>query len=253
METITDTVYSQLTTSYSDRACPGLQTFTCKGAGDRAEWRILPSGEDFIYFVDVSSTTRTATRRIGGETAIGIFNSNTITGNFTALLVVSISSSLEGARVSCRGLGSTDIGILIIQIASKYYTPAHAAKYINYRCYSGTPSAPHSFYQLNRLISSSSVDVTLGWNAPNNTGGANIVSYTVTISPPVQLPASVVSTTTAIVFGAEYNVLYNVCVVATNCIGMSTTPGVFTFQVGASKVKFLCMNEVLAALNEALL
>ncbi len=77
------------------------------------------------------------------------------------------------------------------------------------------------------------MDVILGWDAPNNTGGADIVSYTVTISPQVQLPANVVSTTTVIVSGAKYNVLYDVSVVATNCIGMGTT-GVFTFHVGAS-------------------
>ncbi len=54
--------------------------------------------------------------------------------------------------------------------------------------------------------------------------------YTVTISPPAQLSATVFISTSVIVT-TQYNVDYTVSVVATNCAGNSTTAG-YNFRIG---------------------
>ncbi len=56
------------------------------------------------------------------------------------------------------------------------------------------------------------------WDAPNNTGGADIVRYAVTIFPSAR-KADVVSSTTITVTAIDYNTEYRVSVVASNCIG----------------------------------
>ena len=56
-------------------------------------------------------------------------------------------------------------------------------------------------------------------------------NYTVTISPPAQLSATVVTSTSVTVSAADYNEDYTVSVVATNCAGNSTAEE-YSFRVG---------------------
>ena len=67
------------------------------------------------------------------------------------------------------------------------------------------------------------------WNPPDNNGGADVVNYTVNISPSTQLSANVVTSTTVNVT-ADYNVNYTLIILATNCAG-SSAPSVYTFSV----------------------
>ncbi len=69
--------------------------------------------------------------------------------------------------------------------------------------------------------------MTVGWNPPSETGD---ITYTVTISPLAQLSATVL-TSTSVTVTAQYNVDYNVSVVATNCAGNSTTAE-YNFRIG---------------------
>ena len=59
---------------------------------------------------------------------------------------------------------------------------------------------------------------------PTETGGR------VTVSPPAQLSATVL-TSTSVTVTAQYNVDYTVSVVATNCAGSSTTVE-YNFRIG---------------------
>ncbi len=64
--------------------------------------------------------------------------------------------------------------------------------------------------------------MTVGWDPPTETGGRDDLTYTVTVSPPTQLSATVL-TSTSVTVTAQYNVDYNVSVVTTNCAGNSMT------------------------------
>ena len=57
------------------------------------------------------------------------------------------------------------------------------------------------------------------------------MTYTVTISPPAQLSATVVTSTSVTVSAADYNEDYTVSVVVTNCAGNSTAEE-YRFRVG---------------------
>ncbi len=72
------------------------------------------------------------------------------------------------------------------------------------------------------------------WDPPTETGGRDDLTYTVTVSPPVQLSATVLTSTSVTVI-AQYNVDYTVSVVATNCAGSSTTTD-YNFTIGESDV-----------------
>ncbi len=64
--------------------------------------------------------------------------------------------------------------------------------------------------------------MTVQWDPPTDNGGRDVLTYTVTLSPPTQLSATVL-TSTSVTVTAQYNVSYTVSIVATNCAGNSTT------------------------------
>ncbi len=75
--------------------------------------------------------------------------------------------------------------------------------------------------------------MTIGWDPPTETGSRDDVTYTVTVSPPAQLSATLL-TSTSVTVTAQYNVDYTVSVVATNCAGNSTTVD-YNFRIGKLK------------------
>ena len=76
-----------------------------------------------------------------------------------------------------------------------------------------------------------SVEVTVGWDPPADNGGRDDVTYVETISPPAQLSATVVTSTSVDVSAADYNTDYTVTVQTMNCAGFSD-PRVYRFRVG---------------------
>ena len=74
------------------------------------------------------------------------------------------------------------------------------------------------------------VSVTVEWDPPTDNGGRDDLTYTVTVSPPTQLSATVL-TSTSVILTAQYNVDYTVSIVTTNCAGNSTT-GQYSFTIG---------------------
>ncbi len=92
------------------------------------------------------------------------------------------------------------------------------------------PSPPQMFIQLGEQGLINTVDVTIGWDAPTETGGRDDLTYTVNVSPPAQLSATVLTSTSATVT-AQYNVDYTVSVMATNCAGESV-PRMYRFKIG---------------------
>ena len=74
------------------------------------------------------------------------------------------------------------------------------------------------------------VSVTLQWDPPTENGGRDDLTYTVSISPPTQLSATVL-TSTSVTVTTQYNMDYTVNIVTTNCAGSSTT-GQYNFTIG---------------------
>ena len=68
------------------------------------------------------------------------------------------------------------------------------------------------------------------WDPPTEIGGRDDLTYTVTVSPPAQLSATVL-TSTSVTVTAQYDVDYTVSVMATNCAGNSTTAD-YNFRIG---------------------
>ena len=73
--------------------------------------------------------------------------------------------------------------------------------------------------------------MSVQWDPPTDNGGRDDLTYTVTISPPAQFSATVVTSTSVTVSTADYNEDYTVSVVATNCAGNSTAEE-YSFRVG---------------------
>ena len=98
------------------------------------------------------------------------------------------------------------------------------------------------------------MNVIVGWDPPTNNGGRNDLNYTVTISPPAQLSAIVVTSTSVTVSAADYNEDYTVSVVATNCAGNSTAEE-YSFRVGelvvvCGKRVSVCLQSSVYIVNE---
>ena len=84
-------------------------------------------------------------------------------------------------------------------------------------------------------VLSSSVEgasVSVQWDPPTDNGGRDDLIYTVTISPPAQLSATVVTSTSVTVFAVDYNEDYTVSVVAQSCVNGTSMAGKYTFNVG---------------------
>ena len=93
------------------------------------------------------------------------------------------------------------------------------------------PPGPPSTTRHSTLSSSADeVSVSVGWDPPTETSGRDDLTYTVTVSPLVQLSANVL-TSTSVTVTAQYNVDYTVSVVVTNCAGNSTIVE-YNFRIG---------------------
>ena len=93
------------------------------------------------------------------------------------------------------------------------------------------PPGPSSINPHSTGISSvDAVNVSVQWDPPTDNGGRDDLTYTVTVSPPTQLSATVL-TSTSVTVTAQYNVDYTVSIVTTNCAGNSTT-GQYNFTIG---------------------
>ncbi|XP_064403265.1 complement receptor type 1-like [Halichondria panicea] len=193
-----------------ERPCP-METviFTCTAPGDFLRW--VPS--DVSAPITILST---ADLNVPQETQPGYtltliaFSSTTLTSTLSRI-------AENGITVSCVGFDPTlnTIGSATIQLVEPPGPPS---------------SKRHSILR----ISANAVNVSVQWNPPTETGGRDDLTYTVTISPPAQLSA-VVLTSTSVTVTAQYNVDYTVSVVATNCAGNSTAAA-YNFRIGGCPV-----------------
>ena len=146
----------------------------------------------------------------------------------------SITSSLsfpavEGVTIGCFPIGQPmmreDLTILTAgEVLSRHYYST-----VNL-IITAIPSPPTSFSDSILRSSADEVSISVQWDSPTETGGRDDLTYIVTILPPAQLSATVL-TSTSVTVTAQYNMDYTVSVVATNCAGNSTTAE-YNFRIG---------------------
>ncbi|XP_064401115.1 uncharacterized protein LOC135349016 [Halichondria panicea] len=184
-----------------ERPCPmETVTFTCTAIGDSLIWD-LPGNR-----ITVLTTSDPLVMQSGYTVTLIAFDNDTLTSTLSR-------TAENGITVSCLEIVSTltTIGSSTIRLVDP----------------PGPPSAVRHF-----ILSSSAnkVSVSVQWNPTTETGGRDDPTYTVTISPPAQLSATVF-TSISVTVTAQYNVDYTVSVVATNCAGNSTTAE-YNFRIG---------------------
>ncbi|XP_064407739.1 complement receptor type 2-like isoform X2 [Halichondria panicea] len=180
-------------------------TFTCTAPGANLRWSLSD-----VSNINVNQFTPLNTPLMPqpGYTVTRVALNNT-----------SIASTLsriakDGVMVTCLN-PSNEIGSATIQLAVP-------------------PSLPQ---RVGHSVDSSSADrvsVIVGWDPPTETGGRDDLTYTVTISLSAQLSATI-QTSTSVTVTAQYNMDYNVSIVATNCAGNSTTAE-YNFRIGGCPV-----------------
>ncbi|XP_064402288.1 uncharacterized protein LOC135348062 isoform X2 [Halichondria panicea] len=208
-----------------ERPCPmETVTFTCTAPGDSLRW--IPSDADRITIRPTTSGLNVANVVSGYTVTLIAFNDTTLTSTLSR-------TAENGINVSCVDPlpTLTTIGSSTIQLVDP----------------PGLPSI------LRHSVSSSSaneVSVSVQWDSPTETGSRDNPTYTVTISPPAQLSATVL-TSTSVTGTAQYNVDYTVSVVATNCAGNSTTAGC-RFRIGGCPVLTNPMNGAFGPVSSSL-
>ncbi|XP_064401761.1 complement receptor type 1-like [Halichondria panicea] len=199
-----------------ERPCP-METvvFTCTAPGDSLRW--VPSDVSRITIRPTTSGLNVPLMpQLGYTVTLIAFNDTTLTSTLSR-------TAENGITVSCVGfvdplLTQTTIGSSTIRLVD--------------------PPGPPSTIRHSILSSSANeVSVSVQWDPPTETGDR---TYTVIISPPVQLSATVL-TSISVTVTAQYYVDYNVSVMATNCAGNSTTAE-YNFRIGNCPVLTNPMN-----------
>ncbi|XP_064403084.1 uncharacterized protein LOC135348714 [Halichondria panicea] len=191
-----------------ERPCPmETVTFTCTAPGDSLRWE-APG----IQTITIRSTSglNIPVMQSGYTVTLTAFNDSTLTSTLSRTVENGITVSCEYALPVLTTVGSSTIIL------------------------ADTPDPPSNVRQSVLSSSADEVRVYVQWDPPTETGGRDDLTYTVTVSSPVQLSATVLTSTSVTVI-AQYNVDYTVSVVATNCAGSSTTTD-YNFTIGGCPV-----------------
>ncbi|XP_064404734.1 uncharacterized protein LOC135349710 [Halichondria panicea] len=189
-------VLGGLTRDYTETPCAGdVISLTCTVPRALLEWDVPDPTRDLI----LDSITELPFQRDQYTVTFIMFNST------SSAITSSLSfPTVEGITISCLPLLQPELREELTILTA-------------------TTTPPNGFSDSILSSSADKVSVTVGWNPPTETGDR---TYTVIISPPAQLSATVSVTVTA-----QYNLDYTVSVVATNCAGNSTTAE-YNFLIG---------------------
>ena len=137
--------------------------------------------------------------------ALVVFTSTSITSSLSF-------PAVEGVTIGCYALGQPMTREDLIILTAGEFLSRHYYSSVNLIT-TATPSPPTAFSHSILSSSADGVSVSVQWNPPAETDGRDDLTYTVTISPPAQLSATVL-TFTSVTVTAQYNVDYTVSVVA---------------------------------------
>ncbi|XP_064402629.1 uncharacterized protein LOC135348365 isoform X2 [Halichondria panicea] len=197
---------SAITAQYSvsvERPCPmETVTFTCTAAGDSLRW--IPSDTSAPITVRNTIDLNVSLMQSGYTVKLTAFNDTSLTSTLSR-------TAENGITVMCVEF------VPVSNIRSSTINLVDA------------PGPPSIIRHSTLSNSANKVNVTIGWDLPAETGGRDDLTYSVTISPPAQHSATVL-TSTSVTVTAQYNVNYTVGVVTTNCAGNSTIAG-YNFRI----------------------
>ncbi|XP_064400519.1 uncharacterized protein LOC135346723 [Halichondria panicea] len=192
-----------------------IVTFTCTSPGTLISWSLSDLSVNIIVDRGINELNM-ALMQQGYTVTLTAFNNTSLTSTLSR-------TAENGVRVTCLDPPNDEIGSTTIQLAVP-------------------PSPPQRVSHSVESSSADEVSVTVGWDSPTETGGRDDLTYTVTISPPAQLSATVL-TSTSVTVTVLYNVNYTVSVMAINCAGNSTTAE-YSFMIGSCPVLTNPMNGV---------
>ncbi|XP_064394885.1 sushi, von Willebrand factor type A, EGF and pentraxin domain-containing protein 1-like isoform X2 [Halichondria panicea] len=205
---------SSLTRGYTGTPCvEDVVSITCTVPGALLEWNVPDPTRD----LRVDETTELPLQRDQYTVISVVFNST------SSMITSSLSfPAVDGIIISC---------LPVLQpMLSKELTILTAV----------APSPPNGFSDSILNSSANEISVSVQWDPPTETGGRDDLTYTVTVSPPTQLSATVLTSTSVTVI-TQYNVDYTISVVATNCAGNSTTAE-YNFRISGCPVLTNPMN-----------
>ncbi len=210
-----------------ERPCPmETITFTCTAPGDSLRWEA--PGIQTITIRSTSGLNVPVIMQSGYTVTLTAFNDSTLTSTLSRTVENGITVSCEYALPVLTTVGSSTI------ILAGEYLNHSQSKIPTDVLVIDTPDPPSNVRQSVLSSSADEVRVSVQWDPPTETGGRDDLTYIVTVSPPVQLSATVLTSTSVTVI-AQYNVDYTVSVVATNCAGSSTTTD-YNFTIGESGI-----------------
>ena len=199
-------------------------TFICTAPGEVLRWE--PSNVARTITVRSTSGLNVANVVSGYTVTLIAFNDTTLTSTLSRTAQNWITVSCVGFALTLTTIGSSTIRLVgelqLVSCLLSVYTKLRRS----------TRTTLHHQTLHSEYSSANEVSVSVQWNPPTETGGRDDLTYTVTISPPAQLSATVLPSTSVTVT-ALYNVDYTVSVVATNCAGNSTTAE-YNFRIGES-------------------
>ncbi len=213
-------VLGGLTHDYSEKPCVGdVISLTCTLPGALLEWDVPDPTRDLT----LDSLTELPFQRDQYTVTFIMFNST------SSMITSSLSfPAVDGITIGCLPIGQPQFREeLTILTASEVMQSKFLHSIILFHVYCTATTPPNGFSDSILSSSANEVNVTVGWVPPTDTDD---LIYTVTVSPPAQLSATVLTSTSATVT-AQYNVDYAVNVVATNCAGNSTTAE-YNFMIG---------------------
>ncbi len=203
-------------------------TFTCTAPGDSLRWE--PSNVSRITIRSTSGLNVPLMPQPGYTVTLIAFNDTTLTSTLSRTAENGITVSCVDPLPTLTTIGSSMIHLVgELQLVSRLLS-VYTISYID------PPGPPSTIRHSIPSNSANGVNVSVQWDPPTETGGRDDLTYTVTVSPPAQLSATVL-TSTSVTVTAQYNVDYTVSIVATNCAGNSMTAE-FNFRIG--KLAALC-------------
>ncbi len=204
---------SSLTRGYTGTPCvEDVVSITCTVPGALLEWNVPDPTRD----LRVDETTELPLQRDQYTVISVVFNST------SSMITSSLSfPAVDGIIISCLPVLQPMLSkeLTILTAGEAVLTRFTMLRISHFKV---APSPPNGFSDSILNSSANEISVSVQWDPPTETGGRDDLTYTVTVSPPTQLSATVLTSTSVTVI-TQYNVDYTISVVATNCAGNSTT------------------------------
>ncbi len=195
-------VMSSLTRDYTGTPCvEDVVSITCTVPGALLEWNVPDPTRD----LRVDETTELPLQRDQYTVISVVFNST------SSMITSSLSfPAVDGIIISClpvlQPMLSEELTILTAgEAVLMHFTMLRISHF------KVAPSPPNGFSDSILNSSANEVSVSVQWDPPTETGGRDDLTYTVTVSPPTQLSATVLTSTSHCDYPIQCGLHYQCC------------------------------------------